>query len=258
MWRPTAHTPEEVERFRARRREARVRHVACHALYLVNLASRDPEVRVEVVRRARRDDGDGTGDRCRHGRLPRRLAPRLRLRRRGARGGSRASRAPFAHDGGPLAVPRERRRRRRDDRAVGRRARRHLRRARRARAAGHLPRLVSLVGVRRRRDEPGGAGRGARRSRRAGRARPPPPAARQRREDAARLEPRPARGRRATASSATGLATFLGHPAFRELPAVLETWPEGGLSTADMDLLRTLRRRGQARWRRRSPAPARA
>ena len=43
MWRPTAHTAEEVERFRARRREARVRHVACHALYLVNLASRDPE-----------------------------------------------------------------------------------------------------------------------------------------------------------------------------------------------------------------------
>ena len=150
----------------------------------------------EVVRRARRDDGDGTGDRCRHGRLPRRLAPRLRLRRRGARGGSCASRAPVAHDGGPLAVPRKRGRRRRDDRAVRRRARRHLRRARRARAAGHLPRLLSLVGVRRRRDEPFGAGRGARRPRRTGRARSPPPAARQRREDAARLEPRPARGRR--------------------------------------------------------------
>ena len=155
MWRPTAHTAEEVERFRARRREARVRHVACHALYLVNLASRDPEVRVKSFDALARDDGDGTGDRCRHGRLPRRLAPRLRLRRRGARGGSRASRAPLAHDGGPLAVPRERRWRRRDDRPLGRRARRDLRRARRARAAGHLPRLVSLVGVRCRRDEPG-------------------------------------------------------------------------------------------------------
>jgi deoxyribonuclease IV len=50
------------------------------------------------------------------------------------------------------------------------------------------------------------------------------------------------------------LAVFLGHPAFRNLPAVLETWPDGGLSSADMDLLRTLRRRGQARWRRRSSA----
>ena len=45
MWKPTAHTEEEVERFRARRKEARVGHVACHALYLVNLASRDAEIR---------------------------------------------------------------------------------------------------------------------------------------------------------------------------------------------------------------------
>ena len=45
MWRPTAHTPEEVERFRRRRREARVKAVSCHALYLVNLASRDDAVR---------------------------------------------------------------------------------------------------------------------------------------------------------------------------------------------------------------------
>ena len=46
-----------------------------------------------------------------------------------------------------------------------------------------------------------------------------------------------------------GLATFLGHPAFRELPAVLETWPESGLSSADMDLLRDLHRRGRRRKR---------
>jgi deoxyribonuclease IV len=45
MWRPTAHTPEETARFRARRRQARVKAVSCHALYLVNLASRDPTVR---------------------------------------------------------------------------------------------------------------------------------------------------------------------------------------------------------------------
>jgi deoxyribonuclease IV len=45
MWRPTVHTPEEIERFRARRRQARVKAVSCHALCLVNLASRDPTVR---------------------------------------------------------------------------------------------------------------------------------------------------------------------------------------------------------------------
>jgi deoxyribonuclease-4 len=48
------------------------------------------------------------------------------------------------------------------------------------------------------------------------------------------------------------LAVFLGHPAFQKLPAVIETWPESGLSRADMDLLRTLYRRGRARWRRRA------
>jgi deoxyribonuclease IV len=45
MWKPTEHSEEELERFRARRREARVEHVSCHALYLVNLASRDDTVR---------------------------------------------------------------------------------------------------------------------------------------------------------------------------------------------------------------------
>jgi deoxyribonuclease-4 len=45
MWKPTAHTPEEVARFRDRRRQARIKAVSCHALYLVNLASRDPTVR---------------------------------------------------------------------------------------------------------------------------------------------------------------------------------------------------------------------
>ena len=45
MWKATEHAPEEVERFRKRRKQARVKHVACHALYLVNLASRDPEIR---------------------------------------------------------------------------------------------------------------------------------------------------------------------------------------------------------------------
>jgi deoxyribonuclease-4 len=47
MWKPTAHSDEEIERFRTRRKEARVRHVACHALYLVNLASRDREIRTK-------------------------------------------------------------------------------------------------------------------------------------------------------------------------------------------------------------------
>jgi deoxyribonuclease-4 len=45
MWRPTTHAPEAVARFRERRLEAGIRSVVCHALYLVNLASPDREIR---------------------------------------------------------------------------------------------------------------------------------------------------------------------------------------------------------------------
>jgi deoxyribonuclease IV len=41
MWRPTAHKPEAIERFKARRAEAAIGSVACHALYLCNLAAMD-------------------------------------------------------------------------------------------------------------------------------------------------------------------------------------------------------------------------
>jgi deoxyribonuclease-4 len=51
-----------------------------------------------------------------------------------------------------------------------------------------------------------------------------------------------------------GLATFLGHPAFRELPAILETWPDEGLRPQDIELLRDLYRRGR---RRKRPASSR-
>ena len=44
MWRPTAHKPEAIEQFKARRAEAGIRGVVCHALYLVNLAASDAEI----------------------------------------------------------------------------------------------------------------------------------------------------------------------------------------------------------------------
>ena len=41
MWRPTNHKPEAIERFKARRREAGIGGVVCHAIYLCNLAATD-------------------------------------------------------------------------------------------------------------------------------------------------------------------------------------------------------------------------
>jgi deoxyribonuclease-4 len=44
MWKPTAHAPEAVERFRTRRAEAGIGGVVCHALYLCNLAASDEAI----------------------------------------------------------------------------------------------------------------------------------------------------------------------------------------------------------------------
>jgi deoxyribonuclease-4 len=47
-----------------------------------------------------------------------------------------------------------------------------------------------------------------------------------------------------------GLATFLGHPAFEALPAIVETWEDKGAKTEDLDVLRALYRKGRRRRRR--------
>lgn len=49
MWKPTAHAAAEVERFRTRRDEAGIATVVCHALYLVNLAAPDREIHAKSV-----------------------------------------------------------------------------------------------------------------------------------------------------------------------------------------------------------------
>ena len=49
LWRPTEHSAEQVARFRERREEARIEGVVCHALYLVNLAGTDRELHRKSV-----------------------------------------------------------------------------------------------------------------------------------------------------------------------------------------------------------------
>jgi deoxyribonuclease IV len=43
-WRPTAHAPENLERFKERRKETGIEAVLCHALYLINLAAPKSDV----------------------------------------------------------------------------------------------------------------------------------------------------------------------------------------------------------------------
>jgi len=248
MWKPTQHAPEELERFRVRRREARVRHVSCHALYLVNLASRDREIRSKsfdalqaTMETAREIGADAVvfhvGSHLGYGfdDAVKVVAPALRAllelttdelwlcveNAAGAGGTIGRSVAELAVlcdslDGHPrLGVCLD---------------------SCHWWASGidvtdaetldqALKELETGLGLERLRvlhindsKTPLGSNRD--------------------RHDVV------ARG-----LLGNGLATFLGHPAFRELPAVLETWPEDGLSSADMNLLRTLHRRGRRRKR---------
>ncbi|MBA3376882.1 MAG: deoxyribonuclease IV [Actinobacteria bacterium] len=248
MWKPTQHAPEELEHFRVRRREARVRHVSCHALYLVNLASRDKEIRsksfdaLRATMETAQDIGADAvvfhvGSHLGYGfdDAVKVVAPALRellelttddlwvcLENAAGAGGtigrSVAELAVLcdALDGHPrLGVCL--------DSCHWWASGIDVTDAEALEEA--VDDLDARLGLERLRllhvndtKTPLGSNRD--------------------RHDVV------ARG-----LLGNGLANFLGHPAFRELPAVLETWPEDGLSSKDIDLLRTLHRRGRRRKR---------
>jgi deoxyribonuclease IV len=253
MWKSTEHTPDEIRRFRRRRRQARVRHVACHALYLVNLASRDSEIRaksfdalvatLETAQAIRADTvvfhvgshlGYGFEDAVRVVTPPLRellslTTDRLWLCLENAAGAG----GTIGRSIEELAVIAD---------ALDGHERLGIcldschwwasgvevtNAAALDDALGDLDARLGLDRLRLLHVNDAKTPLGSNRDR-----------------------------HEVVADGVLGkdLAVFLGHPAFRKLPAVLETWPEGGLSAADMDLLKTLRRRGQARWRRRSRA----
>jgi deoxyribonuclease-4 len=248
MWKATAHSPEEVERFRARRREARVRHVACHALYLVNLASRDAEVREKsfsalcaTMDTARAIDADAVvfhvGSHLGYGfdeavdvvtsalrKLLELTTDRLWLCLENTAGAG----ATIGRSAEELAVL--------FDALDG-----HDRLGLcldschwwasgvdvtdPAALEDALRELDSRIGLERLQllhvnDAKTDLGSN---------------------RDRHEVVPDGVLG--------DGLATFLGHPAFSELPAILETWPDGGLRPDDIDLLRDLYRRGRRRKR---------
>jgi deoxyribonuclease-4 len=253
MWKPTAHAPEELERFRKRRREARIKYVACHALYLVNLASRDSEIRsksfdalaatMETARDIRADTvvfhvgshlGYGFDDAVEA------ITPPLRellslttstlwlcLENAAGAGGTIGRSiselaaicdALDGHDRLGVCI----------DSCHWWASGVDVTSA--AALDDALEDLDARMGLERLRllhVNDAKTRLGSNRDR----------------HDVV-----------AVGELGQGLATFLGHPAFRRLPAVLETWPEGGLSTADIELIRDLQRRGRRRYTRRETA----
>ena len=248
MWKPTAHTPGEIERFRARRRETRVQYVACHALYLVNLASQDAEIRKKsfdalcaTMETARAIDADAVvfhvGSHLGYGfdeavevvanalrELLELTTERLWLCLENTAGAG----ATIGRSAEELAVL--------FDALDG-----HRRLGlcldschwwasgvditNAAALENALGELDSRIGLER---------------------------LQLLHVNDAKTELGSNRDRHEVVADGVlgdGLATFLGHPAFRDLPAVLETWPDGGLRPDDVDLLRDLYRRGRRRKR---------
>jgi deoxyribonuclease-4 len=247
MWRPTQHAPEEIARFRTRRRQARVKAVSCHALYLVNLASRDRTVRENSLAalRATMETADAIG-----------------------------SEAVVFHVGSHLGLGFD------DAVALVEPALRELldlttdrlwlcmenaagtggtigrsieELAALADAVDRHPRLglcldschwwasgvdvtnpSALEEALEDLDERVGLGRV--RVLHANDSQTPLGSNRDRHELVGR------------GLIGDGLATFLGHPAFKGLPAITETWEDKGEATRDLDRMRDLRRRGVRRW----------
>jgi deoxyribonuclease-4 len=250
MWRPTAHTDEEAERFRKRRKQARVRHVSCHALYLVNLASRDREIRTKsfealtatmktadsigadaVVFHVGSHLGYGFDDALDV------VAPQLRELLELTTDDLWLCMENAAGAGGTIG-----------------------------RSVAELEALFDGLDGHRRlgvcldschwwasgvdvtdaavleealEDLDRRIGLGRLRVLHVNDANTPLGSNRDRHD----VVPEGQLGQ--------GLATFLGHPAFRDLPAILETWPKTGLSARDIETLRDLQRRGRRRWSRR-------
>jgi deoxyribonuclease-4 len=255
MWRPTAHSSEELARFRERRRQARVKHVSCHALYLVNLASRDEAIRANSLAAlyATMETADAigaeavvfhVGSHLGYGldEAVRVVAPALRelLERttddlwlcmeNAAGAGGTIGRSITELDALFTALE------------------------------GHSRLGICLdschwwaSGVNVADPEELGVAL-ADLDARIGLDR-----VRVLHVNDAKLPLGSNRDRHEVVADGLigdGLATFLGHPAFRGLSAIVETWPEGGLSRDDMQLLRALRRRGARRWSRRAEAAA--
>jgi deoxyribonuclease IV len=250
MWRPTSHTDDEVERFRTRRKEARVRHVSCHALYLTNLASRDREIRTKSfdALAATMETADSIGADAVVFHVGSHLgygfddaldvvAPLLRdllelttdelwlCMENAAGAGGTIGRSVAELD------------------ALFERLDGHPRlgvcldschwwasgvdvtdAAALEEALEDLDRRIGFARLRVLHVNDASTPLGSNRDR----------------HD---VVPEGRLGR--------GLATFLGHPAFRDLPAILETGPKGGFSSRDIDTLRDLARRGRRRWSRR-------
>jgi deoxyribonuclease IV len=248
MWRSTEHSEEQLERFRERRLEAGIRHVSCHALYLVNLASADAEIRtksLEALRAtmltARALAADAVvfhvGSHLGYGfdQAVEVVAPALRELLELTTDALWLCMENTAGAGGTIG------------RSVGELAMI-------ADAVGGHPRLGVCVdschwwasGVdvsdpteleAALHDLDGRLGLEKLRVLHVNDSKTPLGSNRDRHELVGQ------------GLIGDGLATFLGHPAFGALPSIVETWEDAGADTEDLDRMRTLHRRGRRRWR---------
>ena len=257
MWRATEHSEDELERFRARRREARVEHVSCHALYLVNLASRDETVRANSLAALRATMTTARG-----------IGAEAVVFHVGSHLGYGFAEAveivvPALHELLELTTDELWLCMENAAGAGGTIGRSVAELSALSEAVGGHPRLglcldschwwASGVDV----TSPNAlaealadldARMGLERLRvlHVNDSKTPLGSNRDRHELVGK------------GLIGDGLATFLGHPAVQHLPAIVETWEDKGSKTEDLDWMRDLRRRGRRRWQRRARTPRNA
>ena len=241
MWRPTNHTPEAVRASASVGEEAGIGSVVCHALYLVNLASPDPVIYEKSIAamRASLEAADAIGAEGVIFHVGSHLGAGFDAGLERDR--ARAARAARADDRRPLAADGELGRHRRHDRPLDRRARaRSTTRSTiiRGSASASTPatgtRRASTSPTRRRSTPPSptstaGSGSTGCAACTSTTRRTPLGSNRDRHDSIGQ------------GLMGEGLGTFLAHPAFQELPAILETpGPDGhGPDAAELRLLRT-------------------
>ena len=260
MWRPTAYGDDDFAAFRQAMRPSPVKAVLIHAVYLLNCASEDREIRDKSRASLIQSLRVGRRDRRRRRRAASRARPSRATSAQAIKRAGKVIGEALSRDRALPAAPGGHRGRRRHARALLRGAGRAARRGRGRRAARGVPGLVPPAGLRAMTSAPpAGLGRDAGRVRRgssasSGWAR------------CTSTTPRRRWAQTATATPTSAPASSASRAARRSCPSrasrscrcVLETQgPERqGPTREEVELCFTLRKRGQAS-RASAPRPAR-
>ena len=245
MWRPTSWKDDDMAEFLELMDDGPIGSVVIHAVYLINTATEDAEMREEVAGLAHPRPAHGRRHRRRRRGAPCRLGAKGDKGQAMKRSGKVLREALAETEGCALLLE--------DTAGSGATLGRSFEELAELielgggdEAARDLSGLVPPAGQRLRRAHRGRPGAGDRRLRRGGRPRPPALPARERLEDEARIEQRPPCAAGHGRAGHEGCAAFLSEPRFEGLPIFFEGPGFAGKAPEkeDVQRMKQLRRNG--------------